>query len=502
MVSYGERIARQRARTKAQRDEEAAQKEQVPRTRRAPSTPTVNLYPMRDESYDAMPGIDWSRASTTSISSELVTRLLDIDEAPLGHVLNMPAGTGKTAVAVKTIGTLQERSGGHLRVALIIPPGILKKNGWQKTITSWNEAHPDNQIDPVIIDTPTRFTRMLEDKQSLVQVAKALGTDPRHSLIVIDEVHGYKSPTSKRSKHLQKLNHVRRLGLTATPLSTNIPIETGAYLIFGSYYRNKTHYMDATGLGRRVGYRPGELLVYDNNGRISTALWPEYKEVSRQRREMFHVPDVKLELADMPNVDSELIQLPYDADLESDISSLGDAYNKRMFDSATDFCLAVIERINHDETRLDKLIELVKKHENEQPLVFYQHSSVRDAIMARLDKEGIGYQEISGRTQIEDVDFDDSSKVMIIQYQAGSEGIELKKSKATVFFENQTSPLILQQTRGRNVRMGSTGDVSHYYLLANTWFDDKVFTRVEQNEELTQEILEEIALEAAGADKK
>ena len=58
MVSYGERIARQRARTKAQRDEEAAQKEQVPRTRRAPSTPTVNLYPMRDESYDAMRGID------------------------------------------------------------------------------------------------------------------------------------------------------------------------------------------------------------------------------------------------------------------------------------------------------------------------------------------------------------------------------------------------------------------------------------------------------------
>lgn len=491
-MDYGEMIARRRARAKAKSRASVSEAKTASASRRKNPT-RFKFYPMRDESVSPMPGLDWSRASTVETAQVLCEMMEDPAKPPLMPLLKMPPGTGKTAIGVMAIGLLQERLGEPLNVVLIMPGAIRDKKGWQRTITSWNEAHPDNVIDPLMIDTPDRFSNILRNKQTYATVVKALGSK---GLIVLDEAHKYKNPTSVRSKQLQKLPHVRRLGLTATPLSVDIPVETGSYLILGGYYKNKTRYMEETGLGKRIGF-DGSLMVYDpDTGRIDTGLWPEYETVKKQRQEMFVVPDVSFVLKDMPDVDTHLMQIPQSDDLDADIRSLGRAYHKRMFDSAGELTLAITERILVDEARLDTLTSLVKSHEGEQPLIFYWHVAARDAIASRFASEGIEWQEVSGSSSVRDVDESDTSRPILIQYLAGSEGIEFKSSRVSIFYENQGSPIVTEQARGRNVRLGTKHRLSHYYLVADTFYDQNVFARAQRGEELTEEIYEEIALAA------
>ena len=53
-------------------------------------------------------------------------------------------------------------------------------------------------------------------------------------IVVIDEVHGFKNPVSKRSKQLQKLGELHKIGVTATPLTNNRILDMSSYLIMGS----------------------------------------------------------------------------------------------------------------------------------------------------------------------------------------------------------------------------------------------------------------------------
>ena len=137
------------------------------------------------------------------------------------------------------------------------------------------------------------------------------------------------------------------------------------------------------------------------------------------------------------------------------------------------------------------MVDICKKHV--QPLIFYQHNSAKDAILARLEQEGYkDIQVVSGGTDFAEIDLTTDNPILL-QYQAGGASIELKKSNCSIFYENQYSHISLIQARGRNVRRASENDlVHHYYLIADCAFDQELYNRVAQGEELTSQILEQM----------
>lgn len=486
-MDYGTRIAMQRAKSNAMRKKNAKAKEVKP-ARQVPTQ--YQTYPMRDYDGPARENIEWSAETNHTAALHLAEKLAA--PKPAMQLLQQPAGTGKTATAVKAMALLAENNPAQ-KCVVLASRAIINAGSWQATISAWNASHPDAPLDPVLIDTYDRFTNIINLKATREELCAELGPCP---LIVIDEVHNYKNPTAKRSKALHKLKDAVILGLSATPLTNNVVLDMGSYLIMGGYYRNKTDYLVRTELNDRLD-PDFDFFVYDKRGHIDPALWPQYPLVLAQLSTIVYRPDVSIVVDRLPNVESPMHRIDHDEQLAADLRSLDRAYNKRMFDSAADYVLAIQARINTDRHRLQWLIDTISGQGVRQPLVFYWHNAVLDALCAALDKAGIGYQIISGNHSNAEVDMADLTRPILIQYQAGGEGIEFPESNTTVFYENQGSYARLAQARGRNVRLGMTHSVTQHYCVVDAPFDNEVLDRVLRREEVSEKMLAEIAVKLA-----
>ena len=386
------------------------------------------------------------------------------------------------------IAELQKSRGRKVPFLVLASRTIVDGRGWHNTILTWNHDNPDCQIEPMMIETFDRFSTMLEFPKLVTQICMHLADD---GIIVIDEVQNYKNQTSKRSKKLQKLSMFKKLGLSATPLTNDVVMDGGSYLIMNDDFSNKTQFMRETGLDMKVGGRFNELMIYDKSGHISPVLWEYYPTFLEKLSNVIYRPDVDLQNLDMPDVETKMHSLQFNDVLHEDMKSLAKAYQKRMFDSAIDYRMAIIERINADEDRLNEMIEIVKDENTVQPLIFYTHNAVKEAIIDRLTEEKIEYQLVSGGNSFGDVDLDKDCPILI-QYQSGSEGIEMKKSNTSIFYENQTSYRVLEQARGRNRRRGMKHEIKHHHLVSPVMFDLELFQRVNKREEISNATLDEI----------
>lgn len=486
-MDYGKYIAMQRAKRKREHKDAAADKAPVKPVRKK-STPVLYEWPMREKNdFGAIEGIDWNDSSMSEHSSYLANQFAC--EGRKFKLLALPTGTGKTAIAVKAVAELK-RETPSLQFIVVASKSIITKGGWQKTINSWNLAHPEEQLDPYMLETYDRFANICDDKKCIVSMVKSAGQD---LLIILDEVHNCKNPVSKRSKKLQNLSHWSKLGLSATPFTNNAVMDACSYLVMGGFYRNKTNFMEKNDLVKRLGDY-GELLVFDEEGKVIPALWPRYPEFRKELAQTIYQPSVDLRSLDMPNLVTRIEQLGHSESLDSDLRSLYKAYVKRMFDSVTDFRLAAMERICQDDLRLDTLFDIISDTRTVQPLVFYWHVSTLQFLEQRLSEASVEYQIVSGSNPISEVDFDKDT-VVLMQYQAASEGVEAKLSNTSIFYENQYSYVKLVQAQGRNVRRGMDHDVIQYHLLADCAFDREVFERVRKAEELSDAMLNEIAVE-------
>ena len=495
-MDYGTRIAMQRARAKARRNADSAKSAPTKKRRKSASAPDYEVYPLdaleKNEAFMASVSGDYDWGGSTDANAQSLIDRFDTGESRM-QLLKMPAGYGKTSTTVATLGKMQEEFARELPFVVLASPAIVKSNNWQKTIAEWNVSHPDNKLRPAVIETYTRFSNILHDPKGLKEFISLVGSE---CVIVIDEVHNYKNPTSKRSKMLQKVSSFKKIGLSATPLTNNHVLDGASYLIMGGFYANKSRFMTETGLDKRLDQNFG-LAIYDpDTRRVDEGIWPAYSDFKDQLSKVIFAPSVESVDSDMPNVTSHLIQIDSSEELHYDILSLGKAYRARMFDTATEFMNAVSDRVFTDENRLNALDEILDGADVRQPLIFYQHNAVRDAIAERITSQGGSYQELSGQSSIDSIDHD-SDDPILIQYQAGAAGVEFKNSNTSVFYENQYSYINFTQAQGRNVRRGMSTQISHYFIVADELFDSEIFDRVRSHEEVSNEVLEDLALRSA-----
>lgn len=308
------------------------------------------------------------------------------------------------------------------------------------------------------------------------------------NMIVLDEAHVCKNPTSQQGKGMLKLSAKTMIAMTGTPLMNN-PVDL--YFILKwlgiekhSFYQFKNHYCVMGGYG---GY---EIIGYKNLNEIKGHL--DDIMLRRVKEEVFDLPDkiyvdeIVEMLPKQKQVYDEVSQL-----IRMNIDKIAEAPNPlseliRMR-QATGYT-GILSTTVQESAKLDRLEELVDEaiSNNQKVVIFSNWVQMVEVIEKRLNKKyrlGIitGQTPDSERQEIVNTfQTDDELKVVIGTIGAVGTGITLTAATIEIFIDEPWNKASKEQAVDRCHRIGTTNNVTIYTLLCKDTIDERIHDLVER----------------------
>jgi SNF2 family DNA or RNA helicase len=139
--------------------------------------------------------------------------------------------------------------------------------------------------------------------------------------------------------------------------------------------------------------------------------------------------------------------------------------------------------------QLDQVLE-----EGHKALVFSQFTSLLAIVRARLDKSGIPYSYLDGRTRdrearVEQFQTDANVKLFLISLKAGGLGLNLHAAEYVYLLDPWWNPAVETQAIDRAHRIGQTRQVFAYRLIARDTVEEKVLELQQTKRDLADAII-------------
>lgn len=269
-------------------------------------------------------------------------------------------------------------------------------------------------------------------------------TDVKNAFFIFDEqrVVGYGAWTKAFLK-IVKSN--RWILLSATPgdcWMDYVPV-----FIANGFYKNKSDFVK-----RHVVYSYG----FNKYPRIDR--YVETKRLERLRNDIL----VKMEFKRITVQHHENCPCDYDRVLYRQVMrSRWSPYTNEPLQDASGLCLALRRIVNSDPSRIDILKMLCEKHL--KAIVFYNFNYELDMLREFAEQNDILYKEWNGHKHelIPDAD----RWLYFVQYTAGAEGWNCVETDTLIFYSQNYSYKIMQQSAGRIDRMNTPFTDLYYYHL-------------------------------------
>lgn len=379
-----------------------------------------------------------------------------IDQSKPKYMFAMDTGTGKTLTSLHHY--LKFGQGKHLTV--ICPPAKYHEGGWDREIKKVEETYG------ITIPHTIERSSMLSKHWELY----------KGDFIIVDECHQFKNPTSQRGKALQKLlNTAPGFSLlSATPASNGWGDTINYFIIFG-FTKNKTRFNREFGIWEQNFF---------GNRAVNQVVDYKHQDKLMQWYQSFSVTVKKDEVLDLPPLTNEYITFKPSKEYQEILTER--MLDDRIFDSAPALMHGLREYANRED-KLDYL-KMLCEGTTDNIVVFYQYDSERVAILDMLKDKTI-YQ-VNGKSHSLPDDWEGlKDTVTLIQYSAGSAGIELQYANIVVYYTPTYSYQDFQQSMGRVYRNGQERKVTVYRFVttetveASVWhalydkkdFDEKLY---------------------------
>lgn len=415
-------------------------------------------------------------------------------------LLTPSAGIGKTFVTIHAIGKLPGGNNAHL---MIFGPKAKKlDHSWDESILGYNQVMNKSMTFSVATHNYLR-----DHPQEILNEIQEKHNQNKAIIIIVDEIHLVKNPTSKAGKALKKLvdNMLvdAAIGLSATPYS-NSYMDAIGYLVLNNYYRNKTDFIKKQILFFD-GYK--QPMVKNANGEIDRNLFNDPDAID-QALANFSV-DKKLKKLPLPpasfeertfdlnndpaikyvHPEFETFEETRDRTQRGNYNAIKNKYYREGFyESAIQATSAQRNMISNIVQRTTIMIDILKEiRESNDPhpvLIFYQNNIELDAIQSAINKTKrltpTTIRIINGkRKDLGDVS--DPNTVVLVQYKAGGAAIEFPHAYSSIYFMPTYSYENYKQTLGRNRRNGMTHPVKYYKIIANNTLDDYIWHDILDN---------------------
>lgn len=374
-------------------------------------------------------------------------------------ILAADTGTGKSFMAIYHY--LRYSKGEPLLI--VCPPQKKKEGGWDREVAFVEEKHG------IDIEYETLSYGVLAKRWK----------DYKGWFVVYDECHYIKNPTSQRGKagiNLTKIG-THFLLLSATP-SSNGWGDTIAYMIMFGHFKNKTQFLK-------------EHAIYEDKyfGPKPTKVVTDYKG-DKHLKELYQSFSIKLskdEALDLPPLVIEDVSFKSSTEYKTIAKDrvLGD----ELYDS--------VPKLQHgyrfyanQEDKL-KYSEMLAEGTSENIIIFYYYQREKDELKKVMKKLGKTLFEVSGQaTNLPDKAIWDglSNSITLVQYMAGSAGIELQYANVVIFYTPTYSFQDYEQSMGRAYRNGQTKKVTVYRYITKGSIEVSIYKALSNKKDFTEQL--------------
>jgi len=153
-------------------------------------------------------------------------------------------------------------------------------------------------------------------------------------------------------------------------------------------------------------------------------------------------------------------------------------------------------RASDSSAKLDLLVPRIVEtiEEGHKALVFSQFTSFLSLLRARLDREGLTYEYLDGRTRdraahIDRFQTDPDCRLFLISLKAGGVGLNLTAADYVFILDPWWNPAAEAQAIDRTHRIGQTRNVFAYRLIARDTVEERVLELQQRKRELADAII-------------
>lgn len=390
--------------------------------------------------------------------------------------LFMDVGTGKS---ITSLALFENKLLNKKVDKLIIVCLCAKINEWKQDCEKFFPL-----FDIVVADNKTKSRIDRKDYDILIinfektwRFNELLRTDDK-TMIIIDESHKIKEPTTKVGKFMQMLGSCTpyKLILTATPMNNG----------YIDLY-NQLYFLGLTGLSfngfkeryciERLQYIAGmkpfkQIIGYKHQEELDVLI----NKYARYYERKLNDDLVPSEIVIPVELDKNYYKIARDR-VYKDIV-LDKPSSKRL--ALKSLCSGSIigKAIQDDYGNLDRYYQLnnyklewVKsflENFNERVVIFYMYDHQRDDLYNMITKLKRPCARYCGAYKEQDIFDKNSNAVCLVQYKSGSTGVDwLKQSYIGIFYCLPDSYVDFYQAKGRLNRVGQTKKPLYYILLAN-----------------------------------
>ncbi len=325
--------------------------------------------------------------------------------------------------------------------------------------------------------------------------------DHRFDYAILDESQAIKNATSQSAKACRLLQSDQRLALTGTPIENHLGELWSLFEFLNPGMLGRTGAFASLCKSTQAGES-------DALGDLSRAIAPFMLRRTKQQ--------VLTELPDKTEQTLYCDLLPKDRKAYNELRNFyRDKLNKkieqkglkqskihvleallRMRQAACHVGLVDKKKAGQTSAKLDVLLQQVREivAEGHKALVFSQFTSLLAIVRNQLEKEGIVYEYLDGKTRkrkekVERFQTDEACPLFLISLKAGGSGLNLTAADYVFILDPWWNPAAEAQAIDRTHRIGQTQQVFAYRIIARDTVEEKVLELQKSKRDLANAII-------------
>lgn len=390
-----------------------------------------------------------------------------LDEIDPSYLLAMDTGTGKTLTAIHHYAKWSKGE----PLLIVAPPQKINEGGWERDIQMFCDYY-NVSIEFETLSYGKLFNGRTKNGKREINTSlnQYVGWH-----IIFDEAHYIKNPTSERGKAALKLMNkaTNFCLLTATPASNGWE-DTYTYMIAFGYFKNKKEMVtDFAEWGTMyLGTRHIPKINGWKNQHILEAYYDSYA-ISINKNDALDLPPLIIK------------DVPFKKSTEYGKILKDRVFNEIDYDTAPKLAHGLRQYANQ-KGKLEYVQMLCEGTQN-NIVIFYYYQIELEALKKGIKNKKIF--EVNGQTSKlpkKETWSVLKNTVTLIQYMAGSAGIELQYANEVVFYTPTYSYQDFSQAMGRAYRNGQKRKVTMYRFITQNTIEQAIYEALENKEDFSE----------------